>query len=337
MTMSAQSLWRCVLVVGCLLNGTILVFGLPSLTAETVTPVKSRDSLLLNNTRENNISPPHGFSCRFRRIAQGRAVSSRDLYSVTLHALLHYSLQTYVAPAEWYSTRGAEPLGEVVLKAVPFVLPVATTLNAHLIWGLYRSIIAYNIPDNIRETLASIYIEGLQVADIEYLKLAPTPIVTNQGPGNVTALTSATALQMLSAMGDASNAKEQVMVGTNRFRLRFVLETNGQEIRRETAYDTIAYAILWTSQYSESTPLTGVRVLSVPGGGSVVRFVSYQAAMTLGFAATVTRSIPTMLENAGRFQEAFMLVQDEEGQVCGVIGIWNERSRSQALSSITSE
>ncbi|KAL8961997.1 MAG: hypothetical protein Q9193_001535 [Seirophora villosa] len=248
----------------------------------------------------------------------------------------------YGAPAELYSTRGAEPLGEVVLRAVPFVLPAATTLNAHLVWGLYRSIIAYNVPNNIRETLASIYIEGLPVADIEYLKLAPTPMATNQGPGNVTALTSAAALQMLSAMGDASKAEaskaeEQVMVDTNGFRLRFVLETDGQVIRRETVYDTIAYAILWTSQYSESTPLTGTRVLSVPGGGSVVRFVSYQAEMTLGFAATVARSIPTMLESVGRFQEAFMLVQDEEAHICGVIGIWKDRARSQALSSITSE
>ncbi|KAL8969181.1 MAG: hypothetical protein Q9197_004478 [Variospora fuerteventurae] len=338
--------WRCVFVVICVLNSSILVTGFPSSKAATVAPMKSRDLLLLNNTLGDSISPPGGFGCRFRRIGQARRVRSRDLYSATLHALLHYSLQDYSSAAETYSTHGTEPLGGVLVKAIPFLLPVATTLNAHLAWGLYRSIIAFNSPDNIRETLASVFVEGLQVADIEYLNLPQMRIATKPGPTSFTTLTSATALQMLSAVGDGSKAKGQAVGDTSGWRLRFALVTDGQLIRRETAYDAIAYAILWTSQFSESTPFKGTRILSVPGGSCVVRFVSYQddpnKPMTLGFAATVARSIPVPLEDLG-FQEAFILVVNDEGQTCGAIGLWAATSRPHGLlgvgpvDSVTSE
>lgn len=294
----------------------------------------------IRSTLGDTIDPPRGFTCSFRPLGPGRPVDSKDLYAATLHALLHYSLQTYLTPAASYTTRGSEPVGEVVVYAVPFAMPVGSTVNAHIVWGLYRSVIAYNMPSNVRETRASIFINGFPVGKIEYTLFPQAPNVAQEPPRNVSkGLTSVSAMQMLSTLGDFSR---EDLNNAGGYSLRFVLVGGGAPIRRETAYDAIAYAILYTAQYEESSTFTGTRILSVPGGDVVVRFVSYQVGehkpMTLGFAATVVRSIPRALENCGRFQEAYVLVSAASGQSCGVIGLWKRfpQTNIQSVSGIDS-
>lgn len=216
-----------------------------------------------------------------------------------------------------------------MVRAVPFALPVAATLNCYIAWGLYQSIIAYNVPDNRRETVASIKVHGYLVGDINYLQVAQAPeaakAAIEEAPTNGT---SATALQMMSSMINDPVEKAAVPSNPGGYRLSWHFVPNGGAIRRETAYDAVAYAILWTAQFSESTRFSGSRQLSVPGGRVVVRFNSFQTRrrdqLTLGFAATVVKSIPDYLEKSGHFREAFVVIEAQNGEVCGQVGIWNQ-------------
>ncbi|KAL8752629.1 MAG: hypothetical protein Q9184_005670, partial [Pyrenodesmia sp. 2 TL-2023] len=96
--------------------------------------------------------------------------------------------------------------------------------------------------------------------------------------------------------------------------------------------------VVYTAQYVESTTFIGTRILSVPGGDVVVRFVSYQIGqdmpMTIGFAATIARSIPMALEERGQFQEAFVLVSTAEGRTCGMIGLGKRIDPRMGISSV---
>lgn len=276
-----------------------------------------------------SIEEPSGFSCKFRRTGRGRDLPSKDLYSATLHALLHFSLQSYQGYAEMYTTRGPEPPTSVLVKAVPFLLPVASTLNAHMAWGLYRSIVAFNVPENTRETMANIVVHGVSVGDIDYLQLPQAPVATKERSGETLAnLTSASALHMLSSMDD--DLPESTMPPSNApgDRLRWNIVPNGGAIRRETAYDAVAYSILWIAQFPESTEVGGFRELTVPGGSITVRFLSFQvgrrAPMTLGYAATVATLIPHYLESLGHFREAIATIYTQDGQIRGQVGIWKQ-------------
>ncbi|KAL8899282.1 MAG: hypothetical protein Q9207_006274 [Kuettlingeria erythrocarpa] len=333
----ARRLWETIIfLMLCISNNNFLLCALPS-TVNAATPAVVSDDTFNNSLREE-VDPPHGFTCSIRPLGPGRPVLSKDLYDATLHALLHYSLHSYLAPAERYTTRGSEPAREVIVDALPLPLPVGSTYNAHIVWGLYRSVIAYNMPSNVRETRASIFISEFPAGRIDYTLLPLAPIVAKENPRKAnTALTSVSAMQMLSTLGDSSRG---VPIDAGGYSLRFVLIGGGAAIRRETAYDAIAYAILYTAQFDESSIFTGTRILSVPGGDVVVRFVSYQVGerkpMTLGFAATITKSIPMALENSGRFQEAYVLVTAAEGQTCGVIGLWKREVPQTGIASVSS-
>ncbi|KAL8936040.1 MAG: hypothetical protein Q9216_005135 [Gyalolechia sp. 2 TL-2023] len=281
-------------------------------------------------TLGESITEPWGFSCTFQRAGQAKDLPSKDLYAATLHALLHFSLQRYQSPAEIYTTRGPEPLGLVLVRAVPFVLPVASTLNAHIAWGLYRSIIAFNVPDNTRETVAKVAVHGLPVGDIDYLQLPQAPMVTSKRSGRTLAnLTSASAMQMLSNIDDDLFQASMQPSNAPGYRLDWNIVPNGATIRRETAYDAVAYAVLWTAQFPESTELDGFRQLTVRGGSVTVRYMSFQldrlSPMTLGFAATIAVLIPKYLEDLGHFREAIATVYTLDGRVCGQVGIWKQR------------
>ncbi|KAL8832688.1 MAG: hypothetical protein Q9170_004786 [Blastenia crenularia] len=285
-----------------------------------VRSVGSPGSIIIPFGEKKSIDPPSGFSCKFRRGGQDRSLPSKDLYSATLHALLHFSLQDYSSRAETYATRGPEPRGNVVVNAVPFVLPAAYTINSHLVWGLFYSVVAYNSPSNVRETIASVFIHGLPVADIDYLQASQAPVATEKIAGKPSRnLTSASALQM-------SSTSDRDLVNLGAYHVSFHFVPGGIGIRRESAYDAIAYSILWTAQFKESTRFTGLRQISVPGGRVVVRFMSYQLRghdpLTLGFAATIVKTIPQTLESLGNFQESFMLVHTADNEICGQIGIW---------------
>lgn len=277
-----------------------------------------------------SIQQPPGFSCTFRRTGQGKDLPSKDLYSATLHALLHFSLHAYLAPAEGYTTRGPEPVGLVAVKAIPFILPSGETLNAYLAWGLYWSIIAFNIPANTRETIANIVIHGVPVADIDYLKIPQPREATSKRSGEPLAnLTSASALQLLDSVDDDFFNNTMAPSDNHGYRVEWAIVPNGDTIRRETAYDTVAYAILWTAQFLETSAVGRFRQLSVPGGHITVRFISFRidgdAPMTLGFVATVAKMIPQFLESIGIFREAIATVRTPDGRVCGQVGIWNKR------------
>lgn len=198
-----------------------------------------------------------------------------------------------------------------------------------MVWGLYRSVIAYNMPDNNRETLAIVSIFGRQVAEIGYRMAPRAPVSARQVSRSVpSGLTSASA--MLSSVGDRLGAGAKIATSLVGWNLRCVLVDGGQFIRRQTAYDAIAYAMLWTSQYKQESMFTGNRVLSVPGGSVVVRFVSYPMGrhmpMTLGAAATIAEVIPSFLEDNHQFREAYIEVLTPDDQPYGIVGIWKRGS-----------
>lgn len=262
------------------------------------------------------------------RAGHGKHVSSRDLYSSTLHSLLHFSLLSYETRAETYSTRGSEPPGAVITTVLPFATaPLFTALNCHVAWGLYWSVIAFNNPENNKESAAAIFIGGRRTAVIRYLQVFQAPVSVKHGFGNATtSLSHGSALQMLRAKDNGVMRSATLMPDALGYRLKWVLAPRGKALRRETAYDTVAYAILWTAQYNEDMRFTGIRSISVPGGRVYVRLESYQVGrwdpMTFGFAATVLKTIPTFLEAHAKFEEAFFQVLTPDNSVCGSIGIF---------------
>lgn len=264
---------------------------------------------------------------RISRAGHGKEIFSRDLYSSTLHCLLHFSLLSYDTRAETYSTRGSEPPGAVV-AVIPFATaPLFTALNCHVAWGLYWSVIAFNNPENNKESAAAIFIGGRRTAVIRYLQVFQAPVSVKHGFGNATtSLSHGSALQMLRAKDNGVMRSATLMPDALGYRLKWVLAPGGKALRRETAYDTVAYAILWTAQYNEDMRFTGIRSISVPGGRVYVRLESYQVGrwdpMTFGFAATVLKTIPTFLEAHAKFEEAFFQVLTPDNSVCGSIGIF---------------
>ncbi|KAL8934391.1 MAG: hypothetical protein Q9211_005252 [Gyalolechia sp. 1 TL-2023] len=299
----------------------MLVHGL--LSSE---PTPAGTSSKIVKTLGESIDQPSGLSCRFRRTGQGNHLPSKDLYSATLHALLHFSLLSYQGHAELYTTRGPEPLGNVLVKAIPFVLPAANTLNCHMAWALYWSIVAFNVPVNTRETLADIAIHGVPMGDIYYLDSPQAPVATKERSREILAnLTSASALQMLTIMDDDLPHNTMARLNTPNLGIDWHIVPNGGSIRRETAYDAVAYAILWTAQFPESTEVGGFRQLSVPGGSVVVQLMSFQIGrhppITLGLTATVANTIPLYLEKLGHFREALATVYTQDRRVCAQVAI----------------
>ncbi|KAL8910950.1 MAG: hypothetical protein Q9171_003817 [Xanthocarpia ochracea] len=258
--------------------------------------------------RVGALDPPEGFHLRIGRAGAGKGLFSRDLYSAALHALLHYSLASYEAHAYPFSTRGSEPPGQVRVYVLPFATPVAfTATNSHMAWGLYRTVIAFNNPDNLQESAAAIFIEDRRVALIRYLHV-PEALSLPQDPieGATTSLSTGSASQMLQPKDNAT------MPDAIGYRLHLIRVIGGEILRRETVYDTVAYAILWTAPYLENTRFTGRRSISVPGGRMYVRLESYQIGhwdpLTYGFAATVVKAIPKFLEAQGKFEECYFQV-----------------------------
>ncbi|KAL8846812.1 MAG: hypothetical protein Q9221_008120 [Calogaya cf. arnoldii] len=274
------------------------------------------------------IDPPEGFSMSISRAGHGKDLFARDLYSTTLHALLHFCLLSYETTAETYSTRGSEPLGAVIATVLPFATaPLYTALNCHVAWGLYWSIIAFNNPANVKESAVAIFVGGRRNAIIRYLHAFKEPLSVIDGIGKAkTSLSYASALQMLQTKDDGTMTNASLMPDAIGYRLKWVLAPGGVALRRETVYDTIAYAMLWTAQHVEEMRFTGFRSISVPGGRVFVRLESYQIGrfdpLTYGFAATVLKTIPSFLEAQARFVEAFFQVLTPDNSVCGTVGIF---------------
>ncbi|KAL8860909.1 MAG: hypothetical protein Q9178_002664 [Gyalolechia marmorata] len=208
---------------------------------------------------------------------------------------------------------------------LPFATPAAfTAQNSHMAWGLYRSVIAFNNPDNLRESAVTIFIEGRRVAIIRYLHDPPAlNMPQDRIEGATTSLSSGSASQMLQLKDNAT------MLDANGYRLHWIAVRGGETLRRETVYDTVAYAILWTAPYVESVRFTGRLAISVPGGRMFVRLESLQIghweSLTYGFIATVIKAIPKVLEAQGKFQEAFFQVLTPDNRVCGTVGIFMRR------------
>ncbi|KAL9596715.1 MAG: hypothetical protein Q9219_005626 [cf. Caloplaca sp. 3 TL-2023] len=311
----------------------VVVHGLPNSSSSAPGILDTIGTFSEKSEQPQSIQPPSGFSCSFRRGGRATLLPSRDLYAATLQGLLHFSLKAYGDNANRYITRGTNPPRNVEVTAEPFILPTANTMNCHLAWGLYRSVIAFNNPDNTRETIASIRIHGVQVADLDFLEvLSPSTVAAKEDledPADdrpITNLTSATALKLLASTGTNSTKRARAPASRLRYSMSWHAELGGAHLRRQSAYDAIAYAILWTSQFPESASVTGHVSCAVPGGRIVVRFMSYSfgglGLMTYGFVATILRSLPDFLEGLAYFQEAFVTISLDDGRHVGQIGIY---------------
>lgn len=268
----------------------------------------------------------------------GKPLFLTDLYSATLHALLHFCLLSYEANAETYTTRGSQPPGSVVATILPFITaPLYTALNCHVAWGMYWSVIAFNNPANVRESAVATFTGGRRNAVIRYLQASRAPTSVNDRLDNTTtSLSYDSALQMLQA-NDQGLPPATLVQDDVGYQLKWVLLPGGEVLRRETVYDTIAYAMLWTAQHTEDMRFTGFRSISVPGGRVFVRLESYRIGrwvpMTYGFAATVLKTIPSYLEANAKFGEAFFQVLTPDSRVCGSVGIFI-RSNMDDLQTI---
>ncbi|KAL8801049.1 MAG: hypothetical protein Q9182_004741 [Xanthomendoza sp. 2 TL-2023] len=275
------------------------------------------------------IEPPDGFRLRIERTGEGKALNSRDLYSATLYALLHFALQSYRAPAELYNTQGPEPTGAIVVSAVPFAsLHGYIPQNCHLVWGLYRSVIAFNVPNNVRESAANVFLDGLRIAKIEWLQVSQARVHARDGSSNDT--TSPSPVSEMQMMRLADHGELTPLT------LKWRMSPTGHSIRRETAYDTVAFAILYTANFQENTRVQGYRTVSFPGGRLFVAFdsnpIGRWPAITWGQAARVVTLLPTFLEGQERFQDALVQLYTPDDRLIGMVGIFNKRNDDEAAS-----
>ncbi|KAL8765356.1 MAG: hypothetical protein Q9209_007542 [Squamulea sp. 1 TL-2023] len=262
------------------------------------------------------------------RAGSGKNLVSGDLYSATLHTLLHFCLESYRAPAQTYSTRGSAPPGAVIVNTLPLGVPGPfTALNCHVAWGLYRSVIAFNNPENVKESATTVFARGRRIVIVRFLQ-APQVLGTAEDElGNATTnLSHSSASQMLQTKDNGTVTSTTLVANPLGYRLHWVLPPDGDVLRRETVYDTAAYAMLWTAQYDEDMRFTGLRSISVPGGRTFIRLESYQighwSPLSYGFAATVIKTITTYLERDAGFREAFFQILTPDNRVCGTIGIF---------------
>ncbi|KAL8662713.1 MAG: hypothetical protein Q9202_004498 [Teloschistes flavicans] len=267
-----------------------------------------------------SIKEPRGFSCKIIPIVPPRLFNTKDLYSSTLHALLHYSLQDYESPAARFNTRGAtfDP-STVMVHAIPRTLSMPRTLNKFMAWGLYYSVIAFNNPANTRELSANIFLYDRLVGSIEYRKV-PRALSPAKGPaGNVTASMA----QLLQNEDDQTAAK----AANPGFSLRWMPVRGGAFIRRETAYDTIAYAILCTAPLPRETKLLYKDRVAVPGGQVYLGIDpgppgGQWGTMTIETVARIFPQIPRFLEQDVAFREAAFEYVAPDGTYAGSVGMY---------------
>ncbi|KAL8689039.1 MAG: hypothetical protein Q9218_005197 [Villophora microphyllina] len=311
---------RLLLVLTVLLN----LLGLYSATALPSSDDKAPDNTLGTYT----IDPPPGFSSKIVRSGSSRPLVNRDLYSVTLQALVHYSLEDYEAPAVTYSTRGG-PLspGTVAVHAVARTVPPPQNLNMHMAWALYYSVIAFNNPVNIRETTANIFLYDKLVGHVDY-RHALGPMSSAEEPtGNATASAITTSMaQLLQTEDDAVVTKALSPVADEGFSLRWKILPYGGKIRRETAFDTIAYTILCTGPLDKEARLQGERRVAVPGGRVFLKIdpgrTGRWGPMTVGTIAELAQRMAQFLEVGGTFQEALIEYIAPDGSTVGSLGIF---------------
>ncbi|KAL8807683.1 MAG: hypothetical protein Q9200_004568 [Gallowayella weberi] len=276
-----------------------------------------------------SIDPPDGFGLRIERTGEGKALNSRELYSATLHALLHFALLSYHAPAEVYNTQGPEPAGAIVVSVVPFASHARSMAqNCHIVWGLYWSVIAFNSPNNVRESAANVLLYGWRTAKIEWLQVSQARVNAKDGSSNDTTSPSPVSEKQMMRLGDIGDITPLT--------LKWTMSPTGHPIRRETAYDTVAFAILYTANFQENTRVQGYRSVSFPGGRVFVAFDSNQVghwpAITWGQAARIVTILPTFLEGQERFQDAFIQLYTPDNQLLGMIGIFNRRNGDEVTS-----
>ncbi|KAI4195072.1 MAG: hypothetical protein LQ350_007403 [Teloschistes chrysophthalmus] len=273
---------------------------------------------------EGGIREPRGFSSKFVPTLPSRRFITKDLYSSTLHALLHYSLEDYEDPAAIFDTRGPphDP-STVMIHAIPRTVPWPAPLNKHMAWALYYSVIAFNNPANTRELLATVFLYDKLVGSIDYRKTSPV-LSSAQGPGgNATANMA----QLLQDEDNHTGAKALSPPTQSGFSLRWMPVPGGAFIRRETAYDTVAYAILCTAPLSKDTRLIAKDRVAVPGGHVFLKIdpgprESRWGTMAVGTIAQILPQIPRFLEHDRAFHEAAFEYVAPDGSYAGSVGIY---------------
>ncbi|KAL8639693.1 MAG: hypothetical protein Q9228_003298 [Teloschistes exilis] len=269
---------------------------------------------------EGAIRVPRGFSSKFTPTVPFRRFNTKDLYSSTLHALLHYSLQDYESAAATFNTRGPPHVpSTVMIHAIPRSVPWPESLNKHMAWALYYSVIAFNNPANNRELSASVFLYDKLVGSIDYRKTSPGLSSADGPAGNATASMA----QLL------QNEDNQTETGAKEsgFSLRWMPVPGGAFIRRETAYDTVAYAILCTAPLQKDTRLIAPERVAVPGGHVYLkidpgRFGGRWGTMSAGTIAQILPQIPRFLEQDIAFQEAAFEYIAPDGSYAGSVGLY---------------
>ncbi|KAL9580062.1 MAG: hypothetical protein Q9212_004719 [Teloschistes hypoglaucus] len=303
--------------VGVMIQFVLMLAVLPNLLGLSCITI----ALPLSNAKNTNtmvpvggIKEPRGFSSKFVPTEPLRRFITKDLYSSTLHALLHYSLQDYESTAATFDTRGPPHLhSTVMIHAIPRSVPWPAPLNKHMAWALYYSVIAFNNPTNTRELLASIFLYDKLVGSIDYRKISPLLSSAQEPGGNATANMA----QLLQDTGATESG----------FSLRWMPVPGGAFIRRETAYDTVAYAILCTAPLSKDTRLIARDRVAVPGGHVYLNIDpgprgSRWGTMAVGTIAQILPQIPRFLEQDIAFQEAAFEYVAPDGSYAGSVGIY---------------
>ncbi|KAL8970465.1 MAG: hypothetical protein Q9183_001513, partial [Haloplaca sp. 2 TL-2023] len=281
---------------------------------------------------------PLGFSCSIIRLAPGRPLDKKDLYQATLEALLHYSFGDYESQAEQYTTRG-DPAGSVVVVTRPGteLSPPLRPANRDVLWALYTSVIAFNNPVNVRESRATSRFIDTPTGQVYFYRAAPIPLTPELPSVDGTGEPNASSLSSSRGSRAADEMKKLAVRLTNGYSFQWIRVPGGSQIRRESAYDVIAYAILWTAREEQKEELADddIRRVAFPGSPNYIAFTTYQVKqwkrLTFGEAALFAKTMAVYLELGPIFTEGFFQYLAPDGEIVGKIGIFVDASAADSL------
>ena len=197
--------------------------------------------------------------------------------------------------------------------------------------------IAFNNPSNVRESRATSRFLDTPTGQLYFYRAAPTPAVPELPSVDGTAEPNASSLPFSRDSRDASEIKKLAARLTDGYSFRWMPVPGGAPIRRESAYDVIAYAILWTAreEQKEELAVDDIRRIAYDGSTNHIAFVTFQVKqwkrLTFGEAALFAKTMAVYLELAPIFTEAFFEYLAPDGEIVGKIGIFVDASAADSL------
>ena len=275
------------------------------------------------------LEPPEGFRCIFETTSS-LPIASINLYAVTLEALVKVSGKQWNAPGQIISLQSKDYPSDVVIILKPFLdrLGRVQARNAHFEWALYRSVIAFNNPRNLRTLVARIIIGRQRVAEIEYsIRHRVSESEVAEFPTSVINNALATSFAVKSTSHEQLTNGMLPVAGVP-FDVRWNTLIGGKTLRRETVFDTAAYVILWTGQQPRHRFMYSLETIKIPGNAMFFQIdpepphIGY--AITVEMFADLVKAMVILLERNRRFCETYLELLTAKKKLVAIISLYED-------------